>query len=106
MKKIFSVIVWLLLAAVFTVGPMTLAQADPYDDAAKVYVAKDYPKAFEMFKKLAELENPDAQVQLGWMYTYGKGVARDEKEGLKWCKSSVVGTESELIVISTMLITF
>ncbi len=74
MKRILSVIVWLLLAAVFTVGPMTLAQAHHLKDAFKVYEAKDYPKAFTMFKNLAEQGHANAQAALGTMYELGRGV--------------------------------
>lgn len=103
MKKIFSVIVGILLAAVFTVSPTALAQANPYDDAMKVYEAKNYPKAFEMFKKLADQGDAEGQCALGLMYREGEGVAQDYKEAIKWFrKAADQGCSNAQVDLGTM----
>ena len=50
------------------------------DDAAK--------KNFERTKALAERGNASFQTHLGWMYQFGKGVQKDDKEALKWYRKA------------------
>jgi TPR repeat protein len=45
---------------------------------------KDYKKAFEYFKKAAEQNWVDGQLQLGNMYYNGLGVAPDYKMAVKY----------------------
>ena len=56
---------------------------------AQVRLAKDYnyrpgygnrKKAFELFTKVAEKENPDAQYQLGWIYETGNEYIKSNKQ--------------------------
>ena len=47
-------------------------------------VTKDYKKAFEYFKKAAEQNWVDGQLQLGNMYYNGLGVAPDYKMAVKY----------------------
>jgi uncharacterized protein len=37
----------------------------------------------------AEQGNAERQVNLGLMYNYGKGVARNAKEAVKWYRSAI-----------------
>ena len=41
------------------------------------------PYSPELVKK-AESGDAEAQCSLGWCYKHGKGVAKDEKEAVKW----------------------
>lgn len=41
-------------------------------------------EAVKLFREAAEQGFPDAQVNLGWMYANGRGVAKDNVEALKW----------------------
>lgn len=50
------------------------------DDTAK--------KNFERTKALAEQGNASFQTHLGWMYQFGKGVQKDDKEALKWYRNA------------------
>lgn len=60
-----------------------LAYADLYGaDAA--YQAKDFPKAFELYRELAELGHAESQETLAIMYVQGEGVKRDNMLGYAW----------------------
>lgn len=59
------------------------AMADLYG-AAQAYDKKDYPRAFQMFRELAELGQLEAQYNLAVMYVSGEGVARDNIAGYAW----------------------
>lgn len=54
-------------------------------------------KAIELFKKSAEQGNRDAQRELGEVFYYGKGVAKDYNEALKWYK--MAATQGDTIAI-------
>jgi TPR repeat protein len=52
--------------------------------AVKASDNKDYKKALEILKPLAEQGEAKAQVILGEMYLSGKGVPQDDKQAVKW----------------------
>ncbi|MEO8064459.1 MAG: hypothetical protein ABI821_17110 [Pseudomonadota bacterium] len=59
------------------------AHADLYTaDAA--YRAKDFPRAFELYRELAELGHAESQETLAIMYVKGEGVKRDNILGHAW----------------------
>ncbi len=62
-------------------GPVV---SDTFKQGESAYQAKDYEKAFEVLKPLAEEGNAAAQKTLGLMYEYGRGVAKDENEAIGW----------------------
>ena len=41
------------------------------------YSSENYTEAFKCFQKVAEQGNADAQLYLGFMYQYGRGVKQD-----------------------------
>jgi TPR repeat protein len=47
-------------------------------------IDKDYTKAFELFKKAAELGGVEASYMIGYMNFYGLGVARNPQEANIW----------------------
>ena len=51
-------------------------------------VPQDIPKAFVILEKVAELGDPNDQLQLGMMYLQGMGGAPDMENGLKWLTRS------------------
>jgi TPR repeat protein len=61
-----------------------LSQNEEYVTAIKLYQAKDYPAAFQIFKKLASQGLAGAQTDLGHMYAQGYGVPRDYKQAAYW----------------------
>ena len=52
--------------------------------AKALYQARDYATAAELMKALAEQGHLQAQYVLGYMYHYGQGVPRNEKEAIRW----------------------
>ena len=51
-------------------------------------VPQDIPKAFAILEKVAELGDPNDQLQLGMMYLQGMGGGPDMENGLKWLNRS------------------
>jgi hypothetical protein len=60
------------------------ASGETLKDANEADKKKDYKKANEIYKSLAEKGNSEAQKRLGWKYFGGDGVSQDYKEALKW----------------------
>jgi TPR repeat protein len=52
------------------------------------YNRGDYATALEQLKPLAQLGNAEAQVYLGEMYYYGKGVAQDDTQAVYWYRQA------------------
>jgi uncharacterized protein len=61
-----------------------LASAGALEDGFAAYQDKDYVKAVEIWRPLADAGNATAQFRLGVMYIEGRGVAPDDAEGAKW----------------------
>jgi TPR repeat protein len=61
------------------------ARADLYQASAAV-AKQDLPRAFELYRELAELGHPLAQEMLAAMYVNGEGVKRDNVLGYAWAK--------------------
>ena len=59
-----------------------------FQEGVAYYNAKDYKKAFGLFKKLSEQGNRDAQCYLGTMYSYGWGVSQDYSKAFEWFQKS------------------
>lgn len=60
-----------------------------YSNLALIYADEksgilNYKKAVSYFKKAADLNDDFSQYSLGTLYLEGKGVKKDEKEGIKW----------------------
>jgi hypothetical protein len=60
------------------------AVAEPLDDANAAYQRGDFATALPIARALAKQGVAAAQAMLGYMYRDGKGVAKDEKEAVKW----------------------
>jgi hypothetical protein len=59
-------------------------------------VPEDFTKAAEMFRKAAEGGLASAQVYLGSMYRYGKGVPRDSELAAIWAPTRGIPTEKTI----------
>ena len=55
-----------------------------YNEAVKLYNAKDHAKALMMFSGAAELGHAHAQNYLGFMYESGEGTAQDLAKACQW----------------------
>lgn len=82
-KTTFSKPVSSFLFCVAIVFSQTLFAAT-YEEGKQAYLHKDYARALEILKPLAEEGNSQAQITLGLMYDYGNGVKKDPKESIKW----------------------
>lgn len=59
-----------------------------FEQARTVYLAGDYPRAFELMLQEANLGNPHAQYTVGYMYYNGQGVKEDMDQALKWIRQA------------------
>jgi TonB family protein len=82
MVKLHAFRIW-ISTGLLAVAPVTWA--DLYI-ATQADEAKDFPRAFELFRELAELGQPAAQQTLAYKYVTGEGVNRDNVLGLAWAK--------------------
>ena len=57
-------------------------------DADKAYELGDYACAFKEYKTRADRGDVRAQVNVGWMYYYGKGVPQDKAQALVWYRKA------------------
>lgn len=60
------------------------AWAAGYAEGKQAYLDKDYARALEIFKPLAENGDSQAQVTLGIMYDFGHGLAKDPAKAIEW----------------------
>lgn len=60
------------------------AWAASYEEGKQAYLNKDYAKALEILKPLAENGDSQAQVTLGIMYDFGHGVGKDPAKAIEW----------------------
>ena len=59
-----------------------------FDSAANAYRAKDYLRALEEFKPLAEQGDPRAQTVLALMHKYGEGTRQDLDSSFAWYRKA------------------
>jgi hypothetical protein len=76
MKKLIAV----LLLSIASVS----AFADDLADGVKAWETRDFGRAQQIFTRLANAGNPEAQFLLGEMYGYGEGVPEDPAEAARW----------------------
>ena len=60
------------------------ASAGPYEDALAAYDRNDLSTASRLYRVAAEQGHSQAQISLGLMYAFGRGVRRDPVEAVKW----------------------
>lgn len=77
------------LSLMFFAGLSCSAVADEMADAMKAWETQNYQQAYQIFKKLADAGNPDAQRQLGEMIGFGEGVPEDAAQAEYWIKRAL-----------------
>ncbi len=55
---------------------------------ATTYSGRDELKAFKWYMKSAKLGNPEAQLRVGKMYSFGLGVKKNTQKAIFWYKQS------------------
>jgi hypothetical protein len=94
MKKIVFCLSLLLAGA---------AYADELADANALFQKKAYPQALQLYTKLANAGNAEAQLQLGQMYWYGEAGAVDEAKAEAWFrKSAAKGNKTAAAALEVM----
>jgi hypothetical protein len=66
----------------------SLAIAGDFEDGMKFVLSKDYARAVKSFRKAANEGNPDAQFNLGVLYSRGHGVPQDHEQAAKWYRKA------------------
>ncbi|HHH49344.1 MAG TPA: sel1 repeat family protein [Gammaproteobacteria bacterium] len=66
-----------------TASPQEVSAA-MFERAKLLYLSKDYAGAADLMRVLARRGHLEAQYVLGYMYYYGLGVPRNEKEAIRW----------------------
>jgi TPR repeat protein len=94
MKKIAFGVFLLFSCAVY---------ADDMADANKFLQSKAYPQALDLYKKLAQAGNAEAQFHLGEMYLYGEGVGVDAAQAGQWfAQASKAGNKNADAALALM----
>lgn len=58
--------------------------AENFEEGMRFVANKDYTRAAELFKKIAEQGHAEAQFYLGLMCEGGQGVTKDEQQAVSW----------------------
>ena len=61
-----------------------------FERAKRLYLAKNYAASAGLMYTLAGRGHLQAQYVLGYMYHYGLGVPRNEKEAIRWITTAAV----------------
>jgi hypothetical protein len=59
-----------------------------FDEGQRHYKAGDMVQAVEAFRRCAEMGDATCQLQLGWHYDVGKGVARNDATAVRWYQAA------------------
>jgi uncharacterized protein len=76
------------LAAAGLVFALAVHAEDDYDKAVHVYGCADYPKAYNLFKPLAEKGDALSQFQVGMMTEQGQGTAASFENAYPWYRKA------------------
>ena len=94
MKKTLFCLSLLLSAAVY---------ADDLADANALFAKKSYPQALQMYTKLANAGNAEAQLHMGEMYLYGEAGSVDLPKAESWFKKSAAkGNKTAIAALEMM----
>jgi hypothetical protein len=79
------------------------AHADELADANALFKKKAYPQALQIYTKLANSGNAEAQVQLAQMYWYGEAGAIDDAKADAWFrKAAAKGDKTAIAALEVM----
>jgi len=82
----------LLLGIVFNMRSYSFA--DQLEEGKTAFLKKEYQKAFSLLLPLAESGDAFAQTNIGYMLSQGLGVAKNEKEAIKWYETAALKGDS------------
>jgi TPR repeat protein len=79
------------------------AAAGPYEDALNAYDRADYATALRLYRVASDQGHPNAQVQLGLMYAFGRGTTRNYVEAVRFYRlAAEQGDAQAFTLLSTM----
>merc|ERR1719397_1855247 len=55
-----------------------------YKRGLTLFGAKDYERAFQCWENAARMGYPKAMCDVGWMYSQGHGIERNDKSAFEW----------------------
>ena len=73
-----------VVAAVIAGTLVASASAGPLEDGMEAYQEKDYLKAIQVWRPLAQAGDREAQYRLGVMYAEGRGIPPNDAEAALW----------------------
>ncbi len=73
-----------VVAAVIAGTLVAAASAGPLEDGMEAYQEKDYLKAIQVWRPLAQAGDREAQYRLGVMYAEGRGIPPNDAEAALW----------------------
>jgi TPR repeat protein len=76
------------LAAAGLIFALSAHAEGEYDEAVKVYGCADYPKAYNLFKPLADKGDALSQFQVGMMTEQGQGTEASFEKAYPWYKKA------------------
>jgi uncharacterized protein len=85
MNRTFKTAVAVLMLAVSFAGSVA---AGPFEDAEAAHKKGDYATALRLVRPLAEKGDARAQARLGFMYSDGQGVPKDDAAALSWYRKA------------------
>jgi uncharacterized protein len=71
------------------------AIAGPLEEGVTAYQNGDYAEALRLWRPLANQGNAIAQAHLGLMYTFGRGVPKNDAEAVAWLRKAAAQGNSE-----------
>jgi len=74
----------LLMLAAMPAATYTHGQWEEFQEGIEAFQQRAYEQAYRMWLPLAEAGIPQAQYNLGVIYTNGNGIRRDYVEAYKW----------------------
>jgi TPR repeat protein len=99
-----ALIMALSLSACATIGAGGSGETG-FEQARAAYLAQEYPRAYALLQREAELGNPHAQYTLGYMYYYGQGVQPDMERALQWIRKAAAQGDPRAIEALSVLAT-
>ena len=95
MKKYLFCLTLLMSSAAFSADDIATANA--------LFAKKSYPQALQMYTKLANTGNAEAQLHMGEMYLYGEAGAIDLVKAESWFKKSAAkGNKTAIAALEMM----
>src|SRR5437660_325317 len=95
MISLFRLSQLIILCVPLAITGIERAWAGAAEDAAAAYSKKDYSRALELWRPLAEEGNAEAQRGLGILYDNGLGIARDPQQAVDSFRKAAAQGDAE-----------